>query len=86
MEKARDLAEGLRAMSALPFGVTCLSFSHRMDDSTRAVEEHFRRRRVPVIHYTWTPPSAQDKGVRPSEGGSLRATRDLFAHKQEDEG
>jgi uncharacterized protein (DUF58 family) len=85
MEKGRDLTEGLRAMSALPFGVTCLCFSHRMDDSTRAVEEYFRRRRVPVIHYAWIPSSAQDKGVRPSERGSVRATRDLFAHKGEDE-
>ncbi|HNT44251.1 MAG TPA: DUF58 domain-containing protein [Syntrophorhabdaceae bacterium] len=81
MEKGRGLAEGLRAMSALPFGVTCLCFSHRMDDSTRAVEEYLRRRRVPVIHYTWVPPSVADRGIRPSERGSVRSTRDLFAHK-----
>lgn len=85
MEKGRDLTEGLRAMSALPFGVTCLCFSHRMDGSTRAVDEYFRRRRVPVIHYAWTLPSAQDTDGRPSGRGLVRSTRDLFAQKGENE-
>ncbi len=84
MEKARDLTEGLRAMSTLPFGVTCLCFSHRADDSTRAVEEHFRRRRVPVTYYVWAPSSGENRDMRPSEHGSVRSTRDLFAREGED--
>ena len=50
LEKNREIIEGMRLMSELPFGVTCMCFSHGMDETSRAVQEYFRRRRIPVIH------------------------------------
>jgi uncharacterized protein (DUF58 family) len=81
MEKGRDIMDGLRGMNSLPFGVTCLCFSHRMDDSSHAVQEYFRRRRVPVIHYVWTASSDGDNGGRRPKRGAIRAIGDLFVHR-----
>lgn len=84
MEKGRDIMEALRGMNSLPFGVTCLSFSHRMDGSSRAVQEYFTRRRVPVIHYVWTASSEGDNGGRRPKRGAIRAIGDLFVHREGD--
>ncbi|MDD5245301.1 MAG: hypothetical protein PHU49_14930, partial [Syntrophorhabdaceae bacterium] len=51
MEKGRDLLQGLKQNANLPFGVTCLYFSYGPDETSRAADEYFRRRKIPVIHY-----------------------------------
>jgi len=51
MEKGRDLLQGLKQNANLPFGVTCLYFSYGPDETSRAADEYFKRRKIPVIHY-----------------------------------
>ncbi|OPY65860.1 MAG: hypothetical protein A4E63_02841 [Syntrophorhabdus sp. PtaU1.Bin050] len=74
MEKRQDLLEGLRQNGGLPFGVTCLYFSYGQDETSQAVKEYFRRRRIPVIHYVCS--LAAYRSAVP-HAGSGRAVRSL---------
>jgi len=83
MEKGRDLTEELRGMSGLPYGITCLCFSHRMNEGTRAVEEYFKRRRIPVIHYVDIPSPDGVNVPRSVLRTSIRAIDDILVDNHE---
>jgi len=80
MEKGRDVIEGMRRMGGLPYGVTCLCFSHRMDEGSRAIDGYFRRRRIPVTHYVSVSSSDGVNASRSVQRSSIRAIDDLLVH------
>ncbi len=77
MEKGRDVLEGLRGGTGMPFGVTCICFSYEAGDASRSVREYFRRRRIPVIDYVCRMPR-REGGNAPGPGAATRALCDLL--------
>lgn len=83
MEKGQDLLQGLKKNVNLPFGVTCIYFSYRPDETSQAANEHFRRRRIPFIHCVCGP--AADRSNVPY-GRSGRIVRSLNEILENDTG
>ena len=53
MEPREVLIDFLRQAVRVPSGTTCVYFSYEEDDAARAVKEYFRRRKTPVVFYTY---------------------------------
>jgi len=78
MEKGQDLLRGLKQNTALPFGVTCLYFSYGQDEASQAAGEHFRRRRIPVIHYVYDLAAERPGGPCAGPGRAIRSLREII--------
>jgi uncharacterized protein (DUF58 family) len=65
MTPTAPLLEAVRAGTPLPWGVSCLCFSIENAGGTRAVLDHFGRRRVPVLLFV----------ARPGDGGAQAEVR-----------
>jgi uncharacterized protein (DUF58 family) len=78
MEKGQDLLRELKKNTALPFGVTCLYFSYGQDGSSQAAGEHFRRRRIPVIHYVCDLAAERPGAPCAGPGRAIRSLREII--------
>jgi uncharacterized protein (DUF58 family) len=78
MEKGQDLLQGLRQNLNLPFGVTCIYFSYGPDETSQAANEHFRRRRIPVIHYVCGLASDRSNVHNGTSGRMVRSLNEIL--------
>lgn len=82
MEKGQELLQELRQNTSLPFGFTCLYFSHGQDGASQAAGEHFRRRRVPVIHYVCDLAAERPGAPCAGPGRAIRSLREIIINNE----
>ncbi len=80
MEKGLNLVQGLKQNNNLPFGVTCLYFSYGPDETSRAADEYFKRRKIPVIHYVCGPAANRSSVPHARSRRTIRSINEILAN------
>ncbi len=65
MRAGEDLLDTLYHRLQIPWGISCLYFSHQKDEMARRAADYFRRERVPVVFFTCAkgrPPESSPQG------------------------